>query len=141
MVSLFSEIDFSRLKKDSDSSEARKLTADEVRSGGYDGWLRVEIIDAYKGNSKKNTSYLSVTFESTFDSDPWSITNCYFSIEDLRDLCLSIGISSLKEGDLPDAVIGKRLEICCKLRGKFVSVRSHREWSVQGELPVQAVAQ
>lgn len=133
MSALFGDLDFSRLERD--DSESRKLTADEVGTGGYDGWLRVEITDAMRGHSKKNTSYLSVTFESTYDSDPWSITHCYFSTGELRDLCLAIGIDSLKEGDLPDAIVGKRLEVMCKAKGKFVNIRSHQK------ITVQAVAQ
>lgn len=129
MNTLFGDLDFSRLKKN--DADVRKLTVDEVGSGGYDGWLRVEIIGAHKGYSKKDSNYLSVTYESVYDSDPWCLTHCYFSIDDLRDLCQAIGITSLKEGDLPGAVVGKRLEISCRVKGKFVSVRSHQASSVQ----------
>lgn len=128
-MSLFKGIDFSRFVKD--SSSVRKLSPDDVKSGGYNDSLRVEIVDGKKESDKNNKDYLSVTFQSVYDHDQWTHKQCYFNVDQLAKLCLSVDVHKLNEGDLPGAIIGKKLEITCEVKNshgrEFVNVKSHNK--------------
>ena len=110
--------------------EARKLSVDDVESGKYEGKHPVTIVDGFKGSGKNDTQFLGVTFESNQQKDRWSLKHCYFDIGQLAELCRPLDIEELKEGDLPDILTGKKLQIRVGIQQqstdkKFVVVKEH----------------